>query len=83
MNRKSGAPGKVSTFHSGEEQNVPGVTFLMGKTILPLGRQGEARTGGWGRDPTQRASHREKEMTPVAMWSAYAKTGKSLDQELP
>lgn len=48
MNRKSGAPGKVSTFHSGEEQNVPGVTFLMGKTILPLGRQGEARTGEVG-----------------------------------
>lgn len=31
VKRKSGAPGKVSTFHSREEQNVPGVTFLTGK----------------------------------------------------
>lgn len=37
MNRQSGASEKVSSFHSREERNVLGVTFLAGKTILPQG----------------------------------------------
>lgn len=59
MNRKSGAPGKVSTFHSREEQNVPGVTFLTGQTILPLGWQGRERLGvkRWDRNPAPPAAH--------------------------